>query len=75
VILVNFVLTFSIPSISKGGHIGGLIGGIICALGLTRFGRGNAAYGRLGFLGIATIVLVGVASVAISYWRVTTYAI
>jgi hypothetical protein len=41
---------------------------------LTRFGRANAAYGRLGFLGIATIVLVGVASVAISYWRVTTYA-
>ena len=75
VILVNFVLTFSISSISKGAHIGGLIGGIICALGLTRFGRGNAAYGRLGLLGIATIVLVGVVSVAISYWRVTTYAI
>lgn len=75
VILVNFVLTFSIPSISKGGHIGGLVGGILCALGLTRFGRGNAAYGRLGFLGIATLVLVGVASIAVAYWRVTTYRI
>ena len=41
VILINFVLTFSISSISKGGHIGGLVGGIICALGLTRFGRGT----------------------------------
>ena len=75
VILVNFVLTFSISSISKGGHIGGLVGGILCALGLTRFGRGHAAYGRPGVLGVATIVLVGVASIAIAYWRVTSYRI
>ena len=75
VILINFVLTFSISSISKGGHIGGLVGGILCALGLTRFGRGHAAYGRLGVLGLATIVLVGIASIAIAYWRVTSYSI
>ena len=75
VILVNFVLTFSISSISKGGHIGGLVGGILCALGLTRFGRGHAAYGRPGVLGMATIVLVGFASIAIAYWRVTSYSI
>ncbi|MDQ2968407.1 MAG: rhomboid family intramembrane serine protease [Actinomycetota bacterium] len=75
VILINFVLTFSISSISKGGHIGGLVGGIICALGLTRFGRGHAAYGRPGLLGMGTIALVGVASIAIAYWRVTTYSI
>ena len=75
VIIINFVLTFSISSISKGGHIGGLVGGILCALGLTRFGRGHAAYGRLGVLGLATIVLVGVASIAIAYWRVTSYSI
>jgi membrane associated rhomboid family serine protease len=75
VIIINFVLTFSISSISKGGHIGGLVGGIVCALGLTRFGRGHAAYGRPGVLGLATIVLVGVASIAIAYWRVTSYSI
>jgi len=75
VILINFVLTFSISSISKGGHIGGLVGGIVCALGLTRFGRGHAAYGRAGLLGTATIVLVGVASVAVAYWRVKSYRI
>src|SRR6266567_2125932 len=39
VIVINFVFTFSISGISKGGHIGGLVGGILCALGLTRFGR------------------------------------
>jgi hypothetical protein len=75
VIIINFVLTFSISSISKGGHIGGLVGGILCALGLTRFGRGHAAYGRLGVLGLATIMLVGIASIAIAYWRVTSYSI
>jgi membrane associated rhomboid family serine protease len=75
VIVINFVFTFSIPSISKGGHLGGLVGGIVCALGLTRFGRGHAAYGRLGLVGIATLVLVGIASIAVAYWRVTTYRI
>ncbi len=75
VIVINFVFTFSISGISKGGHIGGLVGGILCALGLTRFGRGHAAYGRPGLLGVATIVLVGVASIAIAYWRVTSYRI
>jgi membrane associated rhomboid family serine protease len=74
VILANFILTFSISSISKGGHIGGLIGGIVCALGLTRFGRGHAAYGRAGALGIATIAAVGIASVAVAYWKVRGYA-
>jgi membrane associated rhomboid family serine protease len=73
IIIINFIFTFSISSISKGGHIGGLIGGIICALGLTRFGRGHAAYGRAGFLGIATIALVGIVSVALAYWRVQDY--
>jgi membrane associated rhomboid family serine protease len=73
VILITFVFTFSISSISKGGHIGGLLGGIICALGLTRFGRGHAAYGRPGVLGLAVIVGVGIASIAISYWKVRGY--
>jgi membrane associated rhomboid family serine protease len=73
IIIINFIFTFSISSISKGGHIGGLIGGIVCALGLTRFGRGHAAYGRAGFLGIATIALVGIVSVALAYWRVQEY--
>ena len=74
IIIINFILTFSISSISKGGHIGGLIGGIVCALGLTRFGRGHAAYGRAGAIGIVTIAVVGVASIAIAYWKVRGYA-
>jgi membrane associated rhomboid family serine protease len=74
IIVINFILTFSISSISKGGHIGGLVGGIVAALGFTRFGRGHAAYGRAGAIGIATIVLVGVASIGVAYWKVKGYA-
>jgi membrane associated rhomboid family serine protease len=73
VIVINLVLTFSIASISIGGHIGGLLGGAIATLGLSRFGRGHAAYGRAGGLGVATIVAVGVASMAIAYWKAKGY--
>jgi membrane associated rhomboid family serine protease len=73
-IVINLVLTFAIPNISIGGHIGGLIGGVVACLGLTRFGRGHAAYGRAGALGIATILLVGVASIGLAYWKAKGYA-
>jgi membrane associated rhomboid family serine protease len=72
-IVINLVFTFSIANISIGGHIGGLIGGAACALGLTRFGRVHAAYGRPGALGVATMVFVGVASVLIAYLKAKGY--
>jgi membrane associated rhomboid family serine protease len=74
IIVINLVLTFAIPNISIGGHIGGLIGGALACLGLSRFGRGNAAYGRAGALGVATILLVGVASIGVAYWKAKGYA-
>src|SRR6266545_303404 len=72
-IVINLVLTFSISNISIGGHIGGLIGGALATLGLSRFGRAHVAYGRAGVVGLATILLVGVASVALAYWKVKGY--
>ena len=69
-ILINLVLTFTISNISWGGHIGGLIGGILCTLSFARWGRGHAAYGRLGLTGAAGLVLVAVGSVVIAYWKV-----
>jgi membrane associated rhomboid family serine protease len=74
IIVINLVLTFSIANISIGGHIGGLIGGVVAALGMTRFGRSHAAYGRAGVLGVATMVLVGVASFVIAYFKAKGYA-
>jgi membrane associated rhomboid family serine protease len=74
VIVANLVLTFFWPGISIGGHIGGLIGGAASMLALSRFGRGHAAYGRVGLLGIAGIVAVGVLSVVVAYWKARGYA-
>jgi membrane associated rhomboid family serine protease len=73
-IVLNLVLGFAFNgaggNISIGGHIGGLIGGILSTLAFARWGKGHAAYGRLGFAGMAGLVGVAVASVVISYWKV-----
>src|SRR5919205_1497709 len=74
IIVINLVLTISIPNISIGAHIGGLIGGAACALAMTRFGRVGAAYGRPGLAGIAAMIVVGIASIAVAYWKAKGYA-
>jgi len=73
-IAINLALSFTIPGISWGGHVGGLIGGILATLAISRFGRGHIAYGRPGIVGIAGLIVVGVASVAVAYWKVRGYA-
>jgi membrane associated rhomboid family serine protease len=73
-IAINLALSFTIPGISWGGHIGGLIGGILATLSMSRFGRGHIAYGRPGIVGIVGLIGVGVVSVAVSYWKVRGYA-
>src|SRR5581483_9577951 len=62
-IAVNLAFSFAVPNISYGGHIGGLIGGILSTLALARFGRGHAAYGRVGLPGVVGVVAIGAASV------------
>jgi membrane associated rhomboid family serine protease len=66
-IVINLVLSFTIAGISIGGHIGGLIGGILCTLAFANWGRGHAAYGRIGVPGALGLVAVGVASIAVAY--------
>jgi membrane associated rhomboid family serine protease len=73
-ILINLAFTFAVPNISYGGHIGGLIGGILATLALSRFGRGHAAYGRLGVLEIGSIVAICAGSVVIAWLKVRGYA-
>jgi membrane associated rhomboid family serine protease len=68
-LVVNLAITFAFRgSISVGGHLGGLIGGALCTLALSRFGRGHAAYSRPGALGIGSILAIGAASVAVGLW-------
>jgi membrane associated rhomboid family serine protease len=73
-ILINLVLSFTLSNISVGGHIGGLIGGILCTLILSKFGRGHAAYSRVGLWGVAGVCGVALLSIAVAYWTVRGYA-
>jgi membrane associated rhomboid family serine protease len=74
IILLNLIFSFAVPNVSIGGHVGGLIGGALAGLALTRFGRGHAAYGSPGIAGFVGLIAVGVVAVAISYWKVRGYA-
>jgi membrane associated rhomboid family serine protease len=72
-IAFNLVLTFvlgSTANISIGGHLGGLAGGALSMLALSRLGRTHAIYGRPGVLGAAGLIGVGLASVLVAYARV-----
>jgi membrane associated rhomboid family serine protease len=67
---LNFVFNGTGGNISIGGHIGGLIGGILVTLAFARWGRGHAAYGRVGVTGAVGLVAVAAASVLIAYFQV-----
>jgi membrane associated rhomboid family serine protease len=70
-VAINLGLSFVIPGISWGGHVGGLIGGILIMLAYGHWGtRGRAQYGQLGLGGAVGLIVVGVGSLAIAYFRV-----
>jgi membrane associated rhomboid family serine protease len=58
-LLVNLIFTFAYAgSISVGGHLGGLAGGILTGLLLSGFGRGHLAYSRATPLTVAGLLLL-----------------
>jgi membrane associated rhomboid family serine protease len=75
IVVLNLVFTFAFArfGVSVGGHLGGLAGGALAMLALTRFGRGHAAYGRLGAVGILGVAAVGVFCVLVAWARVRGY--
>jgi membrane associated rhomboid family serine protease len=69
-ILINMALTFAVPGISIGGHLGGLVGGIVATYALMQF-----RFPPQRALGVAIAAGVGVASLALAYVRVRGYVI
>lgn len=68
-LVINFAYNGIGGNISVGGHIGGLVGGILVTLAFAHWGR-STRYGRISPGGAVAIVLVAAASVALAYWRV-----
>jgi membrane associated rhomboid family serine protease len=74
-IAINLVISFTIPGISWGAHLGGLVGGILIMLSYAHWGdRGRAKYGQLGLGGVIGLVAVTAGSVAIAYLQTRGYA-
>jgi membrane associated rhomboid family serine protease len=70
---INLVISIAIPGISWGGHVGGLIGGILIMLAYAHWRGGRAQYGQLGAGGVVGLIVVGAGSVALAYFRVRGY--
>jgi membrane associated rhomboid family serine protease len=62
-LIINLVLTFAIPGISIGGHIGGLVAGFLCGLVLMRPHRGPPPVWDM-----LVPFLLGMAGVVLSFW-------
>lgn len=75
-IVINLVFDFIYGnSISWGGHVGGLIGGILIMFAYGHSSNtGRAQYGQLGLGGLIGLIGVAAGSVAIAYFRVRGYA-
>ncbi len=74
VVVLNVILSLVISNISLGGHLGGLAGGALAVIALSKFGRGHPVYGRVGALELAGVVAIALVSLAVAYGRVRGYA-
>jgi membrane associated rhomboid family serine protease len=69
-IVINLILTFAVPNISVGGHVGGLIGGVVLMWLLLEFR--NSRNSNVQTLAAAAAVVV--ISVVIAYLKTRNYA-
>jgi membrane associated rhomboid family serine protease len=62
-LLINIAFTLSVPNISVGGHLGGLVGGVICGLVIVAGERGMLGRRRLAVELIAMAVVAAISFV------------
>ena len=66
--MINLAISFAVPGISVGGHLGGLVGGIVTTLAFTRGGRMREQ--KIQPFDLATVLIVGAIAVGIAYFKV-----
>jgi membrane associated rhomboid family serine protease len=69
-IVINLAFTVAVPNISIGGHIGGLIAGILATIALVAFRQQYPAVGTPGLIRGAIVLGIGVMSVVIAYAQI-----
>jgi membrane associated rhomboid family serine protease len=69
-IIINIAFTLAVPGISIGGHVGGLIAGIVGLLVLTGLNNVRLDFRTRELAGAVGLVAIGAISVAIAYLKV-----
>ena len=72
VVILNLAFTLIVPNISIGGHIGGLIGGMLAMAALSVAGR-HPVYGRFDLLSLLALLAIAAGSIFVAYLRVRGY--
>ncbi len=73
VVVLNIAFTFAVSNISIGGHLGGLVGGIVSMLALSAAGR-HPIHGRLDVASFLALFAIAAGSVLLAYLRVRGYS-
>ena len=73
VVVLNVAFTFAVSNISIGGHLGGLIGGILAMLALSAAGR-HPIHGRFDVASFLALLAIAAGSVFLAYLRVRGYS-